>query len=193
MSKQQPNIFTRDHLDWLAWIDPVAEADLSPRQHSALIDEARAKSPYFTLLVHDPDILEARTRVDNDIFYNVQDGLARADRELAATATSRFNGCIFCAAVHARFAAHYSKRDGEIDRLLTLGIDEDLGERWNAIIAAAVALTRTPCDFGEKEINSLRAAGLSDAEISDVIHATSFFNWANRLMLSLGQPYLPNP
>jgi len=29
---------------------------------------------------------------------------------------------------------------------------------------------------------------LDDLAIADVIHAASFFNWANRLMLSLGVP-----
>ena len=36
-------------------------------------------------------------------------GCPRAERELAAAATSRVNGCVFCASVHARFAAHYSQ------------------------------------------------------------------------------------
>jgi alkylhydroperoxidase family enzyme len=30
--------------------------------------------------------------------------------------------------------------------------------------------------------------GLDDDAIVDVINAASFFNWANRLMLSLGEP-----
>jgi len=186
----EPNIFTREVLDWQPWLEPVVEAELTPRQLDALIDAARAKSAYFTLLAHDPDILKARTLADKDIFYNTKDGLERAERELAATATSRFNGCIFCASVHARFAAQYSKRDGEIDRLLALGIGENLDQRWNAIVAASVALTRTPSDFGSSHIKELRQAGLDDDQISDVIHAASFFNWANRLMLSLGQPFL---
>jgi len=155
-----PNIFTRDVLDWQPWLAPVPESELSPRQFEALIDAARAKSPYFTLLAHDPDILQSRTLADKDIFYNTVDGLPRAERELAATAASRFNGCIYCASVHARFAAQYSKRDGEIDRLLALGVGENLDERWDAIIAAAVALTRTPSDFGQSHIVALRQAGL---------------------------------
>ena len=28
----------------------------------------------------------------------------------------------------------------------------------------------------------------SEAQFADVIHAAAFFNWANRLMLSLGEP-----
>ena len=75
-----------------------------------------------------------------------------------------------------------------MDRLLAEGVETDLGERWNAIVAAAVALTATPPRFGDGEIARLRAVGLGDLEIADVIHAAAFFNWANRLMLSLGEP-----
>ena len=78
---------------------------------AGLVDAARAKSPYFRLLARDPDALRARTLTDKDIFYNPDAGLPRAERELAAAATSRFNGCIYCASVHARFAATYSKRE----------------------------------------------------------------------------------
>lgn len=188
---EPPNVFTRAVLDWEPWLDPVAEAELTERQRAGLVDPARAKSPYFRLLARDPDILGARTRTDKDIFYNVAEGLARPERELAAAAVSRLNGCIYCASVHARFAATYSKRDADIDLLLAEGIGADLGERWNAIVAASVALTETPSRFGAPEIERLRKAGLEDLDIADVVHAASFFNWANRLMLSLGEPAFP--
>jgi uncharacterized peroxidase-related enzyme len=101
---------------------------------------------------------------------------------------SRLNGCIYCASVHARFAATYSKRTDDVDRLLAEGTGADLDKRWNAIVAAAVALTETPISFGPKHIDALREVGLDDDAIVDVINAASFFNWANRLMLSLGEP-----
>lgn len=185
-----PTVFTRAMLDWAPWIDPVPESGLSDRQRAALVDPARAKSPYFRLLARDPDALGARTQTDKDIFYNVSAGLPRADRELAAAAASRLNGCIYCAAVHARFVATYSKREADVDRLLAEGVGTDLGARWNAIVAASVALTATPPRFGAAEIAGLRAVGLDDLEIADVIHSAAFFNWANRLMLSLGEPVL---
>ena len=185
-----PNVFTRAMLEWTPWIDPVPEPELTDKQRAGLVDPARAKSPYFRLLARDPDALGARTRTDKDIFYNVSEGLPRADRELAAAAASRLNGCIYCASVHARFAATYSKREADVDRLLAEGVGADLGERWNAVVAASVALTATPPRFGDAEIARLRAVGLDDLEIADVIHAASFFNWANRLMLSLGEPVL---
>jgi alkylhydroperoxidase domain protein len=184
----EPVVFTRDQLDWLPWLEPIAEQDLTAKHMAALVDAARAKSPYFRLLVRDAEVLEARTRTDKDIFYNPEAGLPRAERELAAAATSRFNGCIYCASVHARFAATYSKRVDDVDRLLAKGVETDLDARWNAIVAASVALTSTPISFGPEHIDRLRAVGLDDAAIVDVINAASFFNWANRLMLSLGEP-----
>jgi len=183
-----PAVFTQAQLDWLPWLEPLAVEALTPRHIESLVDAARVKSPYFRLLARDPDALEARTRTDKDIFYNPDAGLPRAERELAAAATSRFNGCIYCASVHSRFAATYSKREADVQRLLDDGTNVDLGERWNAIVAASVALTTTPITFGSQHIERLRRAGLDDLAISDVIHAAAFFNWANRLMLSLGEP-----
>jgi len=184
----EPVVFTRDQLDWLPWLEPMAEQDLTARHMAGLVDAARAKSPYFRLLARDPEVLEARTRTDKDIFYNPEAGLPRAERELAAAATSRYNGCIYCASVHARFAATYSKRAGDVDHLLADGVGVDLDARWNAIVAASVALTSTPISFGPQHIDGLRRVGLDEASIVDVINAASFFNWANRLMLSLGEP-----
>jgi alkylhydroperoxidase domain protein len=185
-----PVVFTREMLDWLPWLEPMAEHDLTDRHMTALVDAARAKSAYFRLLVRDPDVLEHRTKTDKDIFYNPTAGLPRAERELAAAATSRFNGCIYCASVHSRFAATYSKRTEDVDRLLREGVQTDLQERWNAIVAASVALTATPITFGPQHVDELRKVGLDEASIVDVINAASFFNWANRLMLSLGEPAL---
>jgi alkylhydroperoxidase domain protein len=187
-SENQPVVFTQAELGWLPWLDPLAEDELTERHWAGLVDRSRAKSAYFRLLARDPEILEARTRTDKDIFYNIADGLPRAERELAAAATSRYNGCIYWTSVHARFATVHSRRGDDIQRLLDEGVGADLGERWNAIVKASVALAATPIAFGQEHIEELRSAGLDDAEIVDVINGAAFFNWANRLMLSLGEP-----
>ena len=185
---KEPVAFTQDELGWLPWINPLPEDELSDRHWAGLVDRSRAKSDYFRLLVRDPEVLEARTKTDKDIFYNTADGLPRAERELAAAATSRYNGCIYCASVHARFATVHSKRRDDVQRLLDEGVGADLGPRWNAVVRASVALAATPIVFGQQHIDELRSVGLDDAEIVDVINSAAFFNWANRLMLSLGEP-----
>ncbi|HEY0249619.1 MAG TPA: alkylhydroperoxidase domain protein [Gryllotalpicola sp.] len=187
----RPQRFTSAELSWVPWVEPVAADALSEEQRDALIDAARVKSPYFRLLSRDPGILKHRTLTDKDIFYNTKTGLPRAERELAAAATSRFNGCIYCASVHSRFAAHYSKRDADVQRLLDEGVAGEQEPRWRAIIDTAAALAQTPVAFDSANVAALQGAGLTDEEVYDVVHAAAFFNWANRLMLSLGEPELP--
>ncbi len=183
-----PTVFTQDELGWLPWLQPLPAEALTDRHRTALVDPARVKSPYFMLLARDPDILLARTKTDKDIFYNPEAGLPRAERELSALATSRLNGCIYCASVHARFASHHSGRRDDVDRVLEGGVETEVGERWEAVMSASVALTTLPMTFGPEHVARLRAAGLDDLAIADVIQGAAFFNWANRLMLSLGQP-----
>ncbi len=191
IGNREPVSFTTSELGWLPWLQPPGEEDLTEEQIEALTDRARVKSAYFRLLASDPAILKHRTLTDKDIFYNPDAGLPRAERELAATAVSRSNGCIYCASVHARFAARYSDRAADVDRLLAEGVTADLGPRWNAIVAASVALTTTPISFGEAHVEALKTAGLDDFAILDLVQSAAFFNWANRLMLTLGEPSLP--
>jgi alkylhydroperoxidase domain protein len=184
----RPKEFTREEIGWTPRLAPLTEDQLTDRHWAGLVDPSRAKSPYFMLLARDPEILEARTKTDQDIFHNQAGGLPRAERELAATAASRENGCIFCASVHARFASTYSRRGADVQRLLDEGVGVQFDERWSAIVSAAVALTQTPAQFDRHQVDRLRQAGLDDLAIMDVIYSAAFFNWANRLMLSLGEP-----
>jgi alkylhydroperoxidase domain protein len=189
---EAPNAFTQEQLGWEAWLEPLPVEELTERHWEGLVDKGRANNPYFRLLVRDPDILGARTRTDNDIFYNEKGGLPRALRELSAASASRTNGCIFCASVHSRFTTHHSKRSDDVQRLLdegTSAVQED--PQWRAVIDASVALTKTPGEFSEANVQQLRDAGLDDLSIVDAIHGAAFFNWANRLMLSLGEPTAP--
>ena len=186
----RPDAFTQQGLGWVPWLEPVAEDALTDQQRDALIEPARAKMPYFRLLARDPEVLKARTLTDLDIFYNAADGLPRAERELAAATTSRLNGCVFCASVHTNFAVREDPTiAGAITALVDDGVSADLGdERLDAVVAAVAALSATPIAFDEGHIERLRAAGLDDLAIIDLINGGSFFSWANRLMLSLGEP-----
>lgn len=187
----RPEGFTQQGLGWQPWLAPVAEADLTETQRGALIGQFRLKSPYFRLLVRNPEALEARTLTDQDIFYNVTSGLPRAEREIAASAASRVNGCVYCASVHTARATKESGRGDDVQKLLDDGVTADLGQPWSAIAQASAALTETPNAFSAEHIEELREAGLDDADIVDVINGAAFFNWANRLMLSLGEPSQP--
>ena len=190
---RRPTAFTVEQLEWSAWLQPLDLAEATPRQAAAL-EGSRANSPYFRLLARDIDILTERTATDRGIFYT-PGGAPRADRELSAAATSRFNGCIYCASVHARLAAQLGKRPEEIDRLLLRGVapgtELGLDNRWQGVVDLAVALAPTPPVATTQHVAQLRDIGLADLEILDIAQAAAFFAWANRLMLTLGEPYYP--
>lgn len=182
--------FTMEERAWHAWIEAAAPETASERQREAYETSVWPNSPYFRLLAWHPASLAARTRLDRAIFLT-RGGLPRGDRELAATVASRVNGCELCASVHARFTATFSKDEATVLRLLQQGPEADFADRAGAIVSAVAALTRSPSAFGAHHVRALRDVGLDDADISDVIQATAFFAWANRLMLSLGAPAAP--
>jgi uncharacterized peroxidase-related enzyme len=189
MSAQEPK-FTLDELKWKPWLPPVKEEEATPEQDEVIKKTTPAGwgSPYFALLAHDIEALRARTALFNGIMYG-PGGLRRADRELATVGVSRTNGCIYCASVHARLHVQLTKDDSLMRRLLDEGTDTELPPRERAIVDYAVKLTKDPEGVNTADIAKLREAGFSDHEILDIAHAASLFAWANRLMLTLGEPY----
>lgn len=190
----RPETFVNHALGWKPWVEPVAKADLSEEQMDSLIKPERADMPYFRLLARNPQALKARTLTDLDIFYNTEgEGMGRAEREVAATVTSRYNGCVYCASVHAgRSVEEAPERLDHINALIAEGVDAELGsEQWNVIRDASRALTSTPMAFNQGCIEKLRGVGFTNLQIVDMINSVAFFNWANRLMLSLGEPEVP--
>ena len=181
--------FTQEQLGWTPWIEPFAAADATAEQ-KAVLPGARLDSPYFRLLALDPAVLRERTATDIGIFQS-EGGLPRAERELSAAVTSRVNGCVYCASVHSRAASHFSNRTEDVQRVLDEGIGAELDDRWRAITDFAADLALTPPAAMQWHLERLRALGLTDLEILDAAQASAFFGWANRLMLTLGEPAQP--
>ncbi|UED85114.1 peroxidase-related enzyme [Streptomyces profundus] len=200
--RPRPVEYTRESLSWTAWVPPVPTDELTAEQEAAF--QGKTNGEYFRLLARLPGVLAARTALDAAIFAT-REGLPRAERELAAAATSKVTDCVYCASVHARKSAQMSKRPADVDRLLSVALERDadwlpsstapLAEgqdaRWAAIVAFAGALATTPVSATTAQVDRLRAEGLTDAELTDLVAATAFFAWPNRLMLSLGAPYWP--
>ncbi|WP_299303913.1 peroxidase-related enzyme [uncultured Brachybacterium sp.] len=203
--RTRPAAFTRDQLLWEPWIEVPAEDELTDQQRDSFASKASVNSVYFRMLSLTPGITRARSELDNAIFLP-RDGLPKAERELAAAVTSKVNDCIYCASVHARKAAGFSKREADVDSLLAAALARDADwiaaqlapladghdDRWSAIIDAAAELSRPRPALGTAQIGALRELGLDDHEITDLLTAAGFFAWANRLMLSLGDPSLPD-
>lgn len=181
--------WTQEFLDWLPWVATIDETDVTTDQRTAVdaVLGQRAGSAYYEVLAHDLESVRTRTVLFGDIFEG-QPGTPRQDRELAATATSRVNGCVYCASVHARLYANLSKQREQMQRLLDEGVDTELPDRERAIVDLSVKLTRDPELLTGSDLQPLRDQELDDVAILDIVQASAIFGNANRLMLGLGQP-----
>jgi len=181
--------FTSEPVAWRAWLDPITLDAATPEQIAVLEESTPTakSSPYYLLLVQDVDVLRERSRLYNAIMYGPR-GLPRADRELAAVAVSRVNGCVYCASVHIQRYIQLTKQTEVMQRLIDEGVETALPPRERTIVDFAVKLTRTPTALTAADLAPLRQLGLNDQEILDLTHATAMFAWANRLMQTLGEP-----
>lgn len=199
-----PTAFTREVLQWEPWVPSIPEVELTEAQAASFAAKATRNSVYFRLLARVPGVLRARSALDNAVFQG-EGGLPKGERELAAAVASKVNDCIYCASVHARRAVHHTERAADVDRLLAIELPRDADwvasdvealakgqdARWAAIVRFAARLSALVPVADAADLEALRTVGLDDAEVADLVQATAFFAWANRLMLSLGEPALP--
>lgn len=188
MSTPTRRPFTLDLVIWQPWVATIDASDPTAEQ-VALVDAiapSPTARPYYALLAHEPHVLRERTALMKATMYS-QGGATRAERELAAVATSRANGCVHCASIHARLYAQLTKDEPTITRLLDEGLQTPLPARERAIVDYAAALSHDPASLTAADLAPLRQAGLSDLAILDLTHVIGMFNWANQLYLSLGE------
>jgi uncharacterized peroxidase-related enzyme len=154
-------------------------ADLRER-----IGAVAAKSGFvpniFRALGHRP--AELRAFLDyHDALMDRAEGLSKAERELVVVATSGANHCTYCIVAHGAILRIRSKDSQLADQVAANPWRAELDGRQRAIVDLALALAREPELFGEADLASARAAGLTDDEIWDVGAITALFAASNRL------------
>ncbi len=183
--------FTADPLEWRPYLTPVDPAQATPDQVEALRETpSNTKvSDYVLVLAHDPQTLGQRTPLFNGIMYG-RGGLPRPERELGATAASVVNRCVYCAAVHAARFNTLAKRP-EVIASVFAGASAALSGREAAIVRFSTRLSACPPKADAADVAALRAEGMTDGEILDLVLSVAVFGWANRLMHTLGEPVRP--
>ena len=169
---------------------PLELADATPLQLEVL-DESHPQSrtsPYYLTLAHQPLMLRHRSAAYNAIMY-APGGLPRAERELGAMVVSVTNGCVYCTSVHAQRFEQLARRSDTVEQVFDDPRTAGATPRERAIAQFAIAVTERPHSLGADDIAPLRAVGMSDEEIIDLLHAVAIFGWANRLMQNLGEPH----
>jgi uncharacterized peroxidase-related enzyme len=117
-------------------------------------------------------------------------GLSKLEREMVAVVVSSANRCYYCLVAHGQ-AVRQLSGDPELGEMLALNHRiARLEPRTRAMLDFAWKLTKEPAGIGEEDRAGLRAAGLSEEEIFDLVETIGFFNLSNRV--ASGLDIMPN-
>jgi len=144
--------------------------------------------------VHDADALSEFSAVFNHVMQAGERPKA-AWRELSAVATSKLNGCLYCAGIHGRLYLEANGNEAIIGSLFEENHRDDavdalsktLSDRKEAaLLDAVITLTRTPERFDARQLHGLSDAGYSATQSLDILLTAALFSWSNRLIQTLG-------
>ena len=113
---------------------------------------------------------------------SAQGGLDAATRERIALAVAEINGCGYCLAAHSYLGSHLAKLDDAEIQANRRGSSHDPKADAAVRFAAAVVHGRGRVDDGQ--IQALRRAGYSDAQVLDillVVALNTFTNYVNEV------------
>ena len=105
---------------------------------------------------------------------------------MIATAVSADNGCRHCTELHGSFLGKLTTDAALVRALMTVPDSAPLAGPDRVLLAYALKLTRTPREVCQRDVEALRAAGFSEAEIFEAAFVTAYFNYTNRVAEGLG-------
>jgi uncharacterized peroxidase-related enzyme len=155
-----------------------------------LIERNRRQNGYLEnwiiSLALNPGTLSRAVTYFESLFNPRQGHLSMAERELLALVVSTENRCSYCQTNHTKGLAR-AIGDPIRARRIAAGHDHvpDLSQRERALADLAVKITRDPSTVTDADVDELRALGLDDAEILEVIEIIAYFNYTNRVAISI--------
>lgn len=172
----------------MSWIKEIDEQEATGELATLLADLVAARGKVANILkVHslNPQALKNHVDLYMTLMFG-RSGLSRGERESIAVVTSATNDCAYCVNHHEEALRHYEKDPDKLGDIRNGNSFTALDARTKALLAHARKLTKTPGDMSAADIDTLRAAGCSDAEILDLTLVTAYFNFVNRIALGLG-------
>jgi uncharacterized peroxidase-related enzyme len=151
-----------------------------------------------------PHTLDAHLALYKATLHHAGNRLPRWFLELVGVAVSGWNGCAYCVAHHRAGLGRLVGDD--LAHALATAVDSTapaarqvveasaavlpegprLAAAVQASIAYARALTLTPAQMVEADVEALRADGLDDGEILELNQVVGYFAYVNRAVLGLG-------
>ena len=177
----------------VAWIDTLSPEDARGRTREVYGGLAARNGRVHNLYrAHSlrPETMEGSDLLYQAVLHCADNTLEAWRGELIATYTAALTQCRYAYLNHgANFVHHYpdGKRGGRILDALWDGLPRDeFDDKTLALLDYTKKLTLHPQDMDERDISSLRAAGVDDGEIAEANQICASFNYYARSLNGLG-------
>lgn len=149
------------------------------------------------VVAHKPAVLAAQEALSASLMQAQDSGISPKERELIALVVSVDNSCDACIFGHS---SALRKITGDLVWVAEVAANyrrADLTPREKAIADYAIKITRAAGEIEESDLEPLRKAKLSEADILHVAGIAAYFNFSNRINSSVGikpnrEAYLAN-
>ncbi|EYB68546.1 hypothetical protein DEIPH_ctg021orf0063 [Deinococcus phoenicis] len=125
-----------------------------------------------------------------NLLLNKEGYLTNAERELVAVVVSGVNRCLYCAVSHGAALREFLGDPQKADALAVNWRHAHLTERERTLAEYAEKLTLHPAEVTAADLDPLRAVGLDDHQIMELVQVIAMFNMTNRVSSALG--FVPN-
>lgn len=126
-----------------------------------------------------PDVAQAWGNLN----LTIRGGMDRRTFELATVAAAQALRSTYCTVAHATFLRDVC---GDPESVAALASGGELSERDAAIVAFAGHVAGDASTITQDDVDALRAVGLSDAEVADVVFAASARAFFTKVLDALG-------
>ena len=172
----------------LPQVDPLPEATA---KYFAICEEKLGMVPnVLRAYAFDITKLDAFTAMYNDLMLG-DSGLTKLEREMIAVVVSATNRCHYCLVAHGAAVRALSGDPLLGEALITNWRVAQVSDRQRAMLAFAEKMTLESARVEDADRDILRAEGLSERDIWDLISVAGFFNMTNRV--ASASAMVPNP
>ncbi len=172
----------------LPQVDPLPEATA---KYFAICEEKLGMVPnVLRAYAFDIAKLDAFTAMYNDLMLG-DSGLTKLEREMIAVVVSATNRCHYCLVAHGAAVRALSGDPLLGEALITNWRVAQVSDRQRAMLAFAEKMTLESARVEDADRDILRAEGLSERDIWDLISVAGFFNMTNRV--ASASAMVPNP
>ena len=129
-----------------------------------------------------PDVARAWSLLNK----TVRDGMDRRRYEIATIGAARALRSTYCTAAHSKFLRDECDDEATMIAIATDPSGAGLGEQDRAVYAFAAKVARDASSVQQGDVDGLRARGLTDADVADIVFAAAARSFVTRVLDGLG-------